>query len=246
MPLAGSDRARAGQRSRPARSRASARRGRLSAYAARRAPTIRSSACARTARRAVTPVASVLGGTRQRQAHQNGSNVTPQVSGSAPRAGPTSFNFSNSRAADRQHLQHAEPAVSHRVTLNLTQPLWRGLRFDDNRHRMQVARKNQQLSTRATAPARHRSASRRPSRPTGSWITPGTTSACRPRRCRLAEQQYESNRRQAEQGVLAPDRRGGRADQVATFQQNLFAAQQALTAAENNLKIADAARPRAT
>jgi outer membrane protein TolC len=53
---------------------------------------------------------------------------------------------------------------------------------------------------------------------------------------RLAVAQYESNRRQAEQGVLAPIEVVAAQTQVATFQQNLAAAQQALTSAENNLK----------
>ena len=53
---------------------------------------------------------------------------------------------------------------------------------------------------------------------------------------RLAEQQYEGNRRLAEQGVLAPVDVVAAQTQVASFQQNAFLAQQALTAAENNLK----------
>ena len=53
---------------------------------------------------------------------------------------------------------------------------------------------------------------------------------------KLAERQYESNRRQAEQGILAPIDVVAAQTQVATFQQSLFPAQQALTAAENNLK----------
>jgi HAE1 family hydrophobic/amphiphilic exporter-1 len=53
---------------------------------------------------------------------------------------------------------------------------------------------------------------------------------------KLAERQYESNRRQAEQGILAPVDVVAAQTQAANFQQSLFAAQQALTAAENNLK----------
>jgi len=53
---------------------------------------------------------------------------------------------------------------------------------------------------------------------------------------RLAEQQYHSNQRMAEQGVLAPVDVVAAQTQVATFQQGLFAAQQMLTQAENNLK----------
>src|SRR5262249_21673024 len=50
-------------------------------------------------------------------------------------------------------------------------------------------------------------------------------------------QQYESNRRQVAEGVLAPIDVTAAQTQVATFQQILFGAQQTLTAAENNLKM---------
>jgi outer membrane protein TolC len=52
----------------------------------------------------------------------------------------------------------------------------------------------------------------------------------------LARQQYESNRRQAEQGLLAPIEVVAAQTEVATFQQTMAIAQQALTTAENNLK----------
>jgi HAE1 family hydrophobic/amphiphilic exporter-1 len=53
---------------------------------------------------------------------------------------------------------------------------------------------------------------------------------------RLAERQYASNRRLAEQGILAPVDVVAAQTQVATFQELVFVAQQALTQAENNLK----------
>jgi HAE1 family hydrophobic/amphiphilic exporter-1 len=53
---------------------------------------------------------------------------------------------------------------------------------------------------------------------------------------RLAEQQYASNRRQAQQGILSAIDVVAAQTQVATFQDNLFLSQQALTFAENNLK----------
>jgi HAE1 family hydrophobic/amphiphilic exporter-1 len=53
---------------------------------------------------------------------------------------------------------------------------------------------------------------------------------------RLAQQQFDSNRRQAEQGVLAPVDVVAAQTQVATFEESAITAQQTLTAAENNLK----------
>ena len=76
----------------------------------------------------------------------------------------------------------------------------------------------------------------RPCRPTGSSTTRGNNLNVQAEAVKLAERQYESNRRQAEQGILAPVDVVAAQTQFATFQQTLFAAQQALTAAENNLK----------
>jgi len=53
---------------------------------------------------------------------------------------------------------------------------------------------------------------------------------------KLAERQYESNRRQVLPGTLAPIDAVAAQTQVATFQQTVFIAQQNLTTAENNLK----------
>jgi HAE1 family hydrophobic/amphiphilic exporter-1 len=53
---------------------------------------------------------------------------------------------------------------------------------------------------------------------------------------RLAEEQFASNRRQAEQGLLARIDVVAAQTQMATFRQNVFTAQEALTRAENALK----------
>ena len=121
------------------------------------------------------------------------------------------------------------------MTLNLTQPLWRGLRFDENRYRLQVARTNQRLSTQQL---RQRIIEVVTQAVQAYWEL---DYACnnlnvQMEAVKLAERQYESNRRQAEQGMLAPVDVVAAQTQFATFQQNLFAAQTALTAAENNLK----------
>ena len=54
---------------------------------------------------------------------------------------------------------------------------------------------------------------------------------------RLAEQQDASNRRQVEQGLLAPVDVVQTQTQIATFQQNVFSGAEALTSAENALKV---------
>ena len=53
---------------------------------------------------------------------------------------------------------------------------------------------------------------------------------------RLANSQVASNERQVIQGVLSPSDVIAAKSQVATFEQNVYAAQQSVTNAENNLK----------
>jgi outer membrane protein TolC len=113
--------------------------------------------------------------------------------------------------------------------------LWRGLHFDNGRYQLQVAHKNVGLSREQLR----------------QQVIAIVTQAIlyyweldyaahnlevQAEAVRLAQQQYESNRRQAEQGILAPIDVVAAQTQVATFQQDLFLAQQALTTAENSLK----------
>ena len=109
------------------------------------------------------------------------------------------------------------------------------MRYDEPRHRVEVARKNQQLSTEQF---RRRVIEVVTQAVAAYWELDYARRILdvQVEAVRLAEQQYEGNRRLAEQGVLAPVDVVAAQTQVANFQQNVFLAQQALTAAENNLK----------
>ena len=135
------------------------------------------------------------------------------------------------------------PQYPTSLNLNLTQPLWRGLRFDENRHRLQVARKNRQLSAEqlrqrviemvtqavqayweldyACAQSRRAGRGRAAGRAASTKATGGRPS----RECWRPSMWWPRRPR------WPPSSRA------------VFAAQQALTQAENNLKIADAAEP---
>jgi HAE1 family hydrophobic/amphiphilic exporter-1 len=184
---------------------------------------------------AVSPVASIIGGTASGKLTQDEWNGAPGISGASPWGGTYSTTFTNSRQVTDSTFVTLNPQYPESVTLNLTQPLWRGLRFDDNRHRLQVARKNQALSGEQV---RQRVIEVVTQAVQAYWELDYAwhNLEVQTEGVKLAERQYESNQRQAEQGILAPVDVVAAQTQVATFQQNLFAAQQALTAAENNLK----------
>jgi HAE1 family hydrophobic/amphiphilic exporter-1 len=186
--------------------------------------------------RAVSPVASILGGTASGKLTQTEFNVTPSFSGLTPWGGSYGFKWANSRQESDSGFLTLNPQYPSTASLNLTQPLWRGLRFDANRYRIGVAKANVQLSGEQL---RQSVIERATAAISAYWelVFAWNFYHVQEEAVRLATQQYESNRRQVEQGVLAPIDVTAAQTQVSTFQQNLFAAQQALTAAENNLKM---------
>ena len=185
--------------------------------------------------RAVAPVASILGGTETGKLTEKELAGAPQVSGIAPTGGSYSLTFNNSRQTTDSIFNTLNPLYPTSLNLNLTQPLWRGRRFDETRYRVQVARKNQQLSLEQL---RQRVIEVVTQAVGAYWELDYAAQNLdvQTEAVRLAERQYESNRRLAEQGILAPVDVVAAQTQVATFQQGLFAAQQMLTQAENNLK----------
>jgi HAE1 family hydrophobic/amphiphilic exporter-1 len=185
--------------------------------------------------KAVSPVASILGGTPSGRLTQTEVNLTPQLSGLTPWGGSYQFNWSNSRQQSDSQFLTLNPQYPTTATLSLTQPLWRGLRFDPNRYRIEVARAGQRLSREQL---RQHVIEQVTLAIDAYWelAFAWNNYQVQTEAVRLAERQYESNRRQVEQGILAPVDVTAAQTQVATFQQSLFAAQQALTAAENNLK----------
>jgi HAE1 family hydrophobic/amphiphilic exporter-1 len=185
--------------------------------------------------RAVVPVASIIGGTETGKLTQKPWDGGPPVSGLTPSGGTYSLAFSNSRQTTDSTFTTLNPLYPTSLSLNLTQPLWRGLRFDENRYRIQVARKSRQLSVEQL---RQRVIEAVTQAVSAYWELDYAAHNLdvETEAVRLAEQQYHSNQRMAEQGVLAPVDVVAAQTQVATFQQGLFAAQQMLTQAENNLK----------
>ena len=185
--------------------------------------------------RAVVPAASLLSGTATGKLGSDDLNFTPQLSGNNPLGGTYALTFSNARQSNDSSFNTLNPQYPTSLTLSLTQPLWRGVRFDENRHRIQVARKNQQLSVQAL---RQRVIEVVTLAIQAYWELDYAWNNfnVQTEAVKLAERQYDSNRRQAEQGILAPIDVVAAQTQAAIFQQSLFAAQQMLTAAENNLK----------
>lgn len=184
----------------------------------------------------VTPAASSLSGGINGAVTEKKIYADPQISGVSPFLGTTyALDFASARVDNNNTFNSLNPTYPTSATLNLTQPLWGGLLFDANRERLLVARKNQSQTEEQFK----------------QRVIDSTTQAIHAyyeleyaRRnldvqieaVRLAEQQDASNRRQVEQGTQAPVDVIQTQTQMATYQQNVFTAQQQLTQAENTLK----------
>ncbi len=186
--------------------------------------------------KSVSPAASSLSGGPNGKLTQRQLDLTPSLTGSSPWLGGTyELDLSTSRINSDNQFLSLNPQYPSTIGVKLTQPLWRGLRFDDNRHRLQVAIQNRSLTaeqfrqkvieivTQAVQAYWELDYARR-------------NLDVQIEAVRLAEEQFASNRRQAEQGLLARIDVVAAQTQMATFRQNVFTAQEALTRAENTLK----------
>jgi HAE1 family hydrophobic/amphiphilic exporter-1 len=185
--------------------------------------------------RTVVPESSILSGTETGKLTVLQWTGGPQLNGITTTGATYSLQFTSTKQQNDSLFNTLNPQYPTSVSLNLTQPLWRGLRFDENRYRIQVARKNRQISNEQL---RQRIIEVVTQAVSAYWELDYASHNLdvQVEAVRLAERQYQSNRRLAEQGVLAPVDVVAAQTQVATFEQSLFAAQQLLTQAENNLK----------
>ena len=184
----------------------------------------------------VTPVASSLGGSTTGAVTNRNSLADPQLSGSMPWFGGSyQLDWSSSRTTTNNSFAQLNPQYPTSLNFSFTQPLWRNLRYDDNRHRLEAAKKNVSLTDEQF---RQRVMQIVTQTEQAYWdlaFAYGNL-AVQLDAVRIGRDQDESNRRQQEQGLLAPIDVVAAQRQLATFETNAYSAQEALTAAENALK----------
>lgn len=186
--------------------------------------------------KSVTPVTSLIGGSANGKLTSAQFIVDPQLSGLFPALGGSyKVDFSSARQASGSTFLTLNPQYPTSLNFSLSQPLLRGLLYDDNRHRIAVAKKNVLLTNEQF---RQRVTDVITQAVQAYWELDFAyrNLQVQTQAVTLAEQQDASNRRQVTQGLLAPSDVVATQTQLATFQQNVFSAQQTLTVAENNLK----------
>lgn len=184
----------------------------------------------------VTPVASTLGGSATGSVISRTGLADPQLSGSLPWLGSTyQFDISSARTSTNNTFVQLNPQYPTSLNFSFTQPLWRNLRYDDNRHRLQVAKKNVSLTDEQFRQKVMQIVTQTEQAYWDLAFAYGNLTV-QLDAVNIGREQDESNRRQQEQGLLAPIDVVAAQQQLATFEENAYSAQEALTAAENALK----------
>ena len=185
---------------------------------------------------ATTPTASAIGGAVNGSVTQQRFQTTNTLSGYSPwQGGQYSAEFDNSRTTTSNTNSFLNPQFPSTLTFNYTQPLFRNRSIDQNRHQILIARKNVSITD---------SQFRQEAITTVNQVEQAYWNlvfALRNLQVQIdalkqARAQLESNQRQVERGVLAPIDIVQAQGQLATFEQNVYTAQETVTRNENTLK----------
>ena len=186
---------------------------------------------------ATTPTSSTIGGgTSNGSVTQRRFFGSAGVSGFTPYAGGSySALISSSRLTTSNSFATLNPQYPSALTLNYTQPLFRGRRFDINRRNIEIAKKNLSLTD---VQFRQKAIDVITQVEQAYW---DLAFALRNLQVNIdavkqARLQLESNQRLVEKGVLAPIEIVAANAQVTNLEQNVFIAQESVTRAENTLK----------
>jgi HAE1 family hydrophobic/amphiphilic exporter-1 len=182
------------------------------------------------------PVASFFGGSNGNSLKVN--NTTSQIglSGLAPKYGGSyELNMSSTHYSSNNFFNTLNPAVSSQLTFTYTQPLVRGLRTDDARRRIEIAKKNLTLTD---VQFRQKATEIITNVEQAYWelVNALKTLQVQIEAVKQSRAQVETNQRQVAQGVLAPIDVVEAEAQVKNFEQNVYSAQEQVTRAENTLK----------
>jgi HAE1 family hydrophobic/amphiphilic exporter-1 len=187
--------------------------------------------------RQVTPVSSLIGGAASGRLTQQNLLFGPELAGSLPVFGTRyELALTTQRQTSDNQFVTLNPQFPTALSVNVTQPLFRGLKFDEPRRRIEVARQNEALSE-SQLHQRVMEITLQTEQAYWDLALAEQTLQIQRQGLDLAQQQVESSRRLVEQGVGAPIDVVEADTQVATLEQSVYLAQAALTRAENALKV---------
>ncbi|MBV9927332.1 MAG: TolC family protein [Acidobacteria bacterium] len=183
-----------------------------------------------------TPTSSTIAGGLNGSVTQKDATGALRFGGFSPWAGGSyQLDFSSTRLQTNNQNVTLNPQYPSALTFTYTQPVLRGLRFDQNRRAVEIAKKNLSLTD---AQFRQRAIETITQVEQAYW---DLVFALRNLQVQIdavkqARTQVESNQRLVREGVIAPIDIVAANTQVTTFEQSVYTAQEAVTRAENTLK----------
>jgi HAE1 family hydrophobic/amphiphilic exporter-1 len=185
----------------------------------------------------ITPIASSLGGSATGSVLTKVWQTDPNISGFVPWwGGSYKTDFLSQRTSTNNSFVTLNPEYPSSLNFQYTQPLWRGLHYDANRHSVDVARKNQSLSQEQFR-LKVMQVILQTEQAYWELTFAYNNLQVQLEAVEIGRQQDESNRRQQREGLLAPIDVVAAQTQLAGFEINAYTAQSSLTQAENALKV---------
>lgn len=186
--------------------------------------------------RVKSPISSFLSGGQDGSTTQSNYTGSMRLEGQSPFLGGNyRFDVSSERLTTNNQFTALSPQFPTDLTVSYTQPLWRGLRFDNNRRQIEIARKNLSLTD---AQFRQRAIDTITNVQRAYWDLVFALRSLQVQRdaVDVARTQLNHNKRLVEQGQLAPIDVVASEAQISTYEQNVFSALEEVSRAENNLK----------
>ena len=186
--------------------------------------------------RAENPISSFLSGGQNGSTIQSDYTATARLEGQSPVLGGNyRLDFSSIQLNTNNQFTALNPQYPTSLTFSYTQPLWRGLKFDNSRRQIEIARKNLSLTD---AQFRQRAIDTITNVQRAYWDLVFALRSLQVQRDAVstARTQLEHNKRLVNEGQLAPIDIVAAEAQISTFEQAVFSALEDVSRTENNLK----------
>ena len=186
--------------------------------------------------RAENPISSFLSGGQDGSVVQSDYAGTARLEGQSPYLGGNyRLDFSSVRLTTNNQFTALNPQYPTALTFSYTQPLLRGLKIDNNRRQIEIARKNLSLTD---AQFRQRAIDTITNVQRAYWDLVFSLRSLQVQRdaVAVARTQLEHNKRLVQEGQLAPIDVVAAEAQISTYEQGVFNALEGVSRAENNLK----------
>jgi len=183
-----------------------------------------------------SPISSFLSGGQNGSTIQSDYTGTARLEGQSPVLGGSyRLDFSSVKLNTNNQFTALNPQYPTSLSVSYTQPLWRGLRFDNSRRQIEIARKNLSLSD---AQFRQRAIDTITNVQRAYWDLVFELRSLKVQRdaVTVARTQLEHNKRLVQEGQLAPIDVVAAEAQISTYEQNVFSAVEEVSRAENSLK----------